>query len=84
MRAIDFPVRHPWLVIFFSILFCIVTWAGLSGIIERSDYKAFVDANYPGMLELEEVESLFGENNNVFITVAPANGDIFTLSLIHI
>ena len=78
MRAIDFPVRHPWLVIFFSILFCIVTWAGLSGIIERSDYKAFVDANYPGMLELEEVESLFGENNNVFITVAPANGDIFT------
>lgn len=74
----DFPLRYRWLVIFLSLIFCVLTWSGLGGIVERSDYKAFVDPDYPGMVQLDEVEQLFGENNNIFITVAPSNGDIFT------
>lgn len=70
-------LRHPWLVLFLTVLYVVVTCSGLDGLVRRSDYKSFLDPEYPGMVELDEVEAIFNENKNALLVVVPRNGQVF-------
>lgn len=71
-------LRYRWLVVLGSLLFIFVTVQGLGKIKIVSDYKSFIDPEFPPFIELEKMEEAFTENQNLMVAVVPANGDIFT------
>ena len=79
-------LRFRWLVIILSLVFVIIAAKGLERIVIVTDYKSFIDADYPPLLQLEEIEAIFSENNNLLIAVAPGDGVVFkpeTIALIQ-
>ncbi len=71
-------VNRPWLSMpgVLAILFLITF--GIQNIYFRGDYKIFFAPDNPQMQAFEELQSIFGKNDNITIVVAPKNGDIFT------
>jgi uncharacterized protein len=71
-------LKYRWGIIVLTVIYLVITFNGLSGLVKRSDYKAFLDPEYPGMLELDEIEAIFTENKNAFLVVVPEDREIFT------
>jgi uncharacterized protein len=77
-------LRYRWWIIIATFVYTLVTFNGLDGLVKRSDYKAFMDPEYPGMIELDEVESIFNENNNLFIVITPADSSVFSTASLSV
>ncbi|MFA5633217.1 MAG: MMPL family transporter, partial [Porticoccaceae bacterium] len=71
-------LARPWLIILLTLVYLAVTVSGLDGLVRRSDYKSLLDPEYPGMVELDEVEAIFNENKNALLVVVPRDGDLFS------
>ncbi|MAT49998.1 MAG: RND transporter [Porticoccaceae bacterium] len=74
---IDSVLRFRWLVVIAAVLLVAVAGKGLERIVVLSDYKSFIDPEYPGLVELEQIEDIFSENHNLLIAVAPKDGVVF-------
>ncbi|NND83504.1 MAG: MMPL family transporter [Gammaproteobacteria bacterium] len=74
----DRILSHPWRVLSISTLLLIVCFMGLGGLSTSNDYRSFLDDDYPGMVELAEIEELFYENKSGVLLVIPNDGTIFT------
>jgi predicted RND superfamily exporter protein len=77
-------LRLRWLLILLSLLCVVLAGFGMQRIVVLSDYKSFIDPQFPGMIELEEVEALFTENNRLLIAVAPDDGMVFKADTIQL
>ena len=71
-------LRLRWVVIVLTVVLVAIAAIGLQRIVVLSDYKSFIDPQYPGLVQLEQIEAIFTENHNLLIAVAPADGDVFT------
>ncbi|CZF83764.1 efflux RND transporter permease subunit [Grimontia marina] len=70
------------LVLAFILVFCL----GVKKLTFSADYKTFFDEDNPELIQLEELQNTYSKTDNVFVMIAPANGDVFTtetISLIH-
>lgn len=79
-----FLLRARWLILLLTLLVMIIAALGLPRIVVLSDYKAFVDPDWPALMELDKIESIFTENHNLLIAVAPDDGTIFTPQSLHL
>jgi len=70
--------KFRWLVIAASMLVFVFAVNGLERIVVISDYKSFLDPDYPGLVQLNEIEAIFTENNVMLIGIAPQDETIFT------
>ncbi len=77
-RFFDTILTYPKWVCFITLVVTLICVLGLGGLSSSNDYRAFLDDDYPGMLELAEVESRFAENKVGSVFVQPNEGSIFT------
>jgi predicted RND superfamily exporter protein len=70
-------LRLRWFIVALTLVFIVIAARGLERIVVLSDYKSFIDAEYPGLIELEQIEDIFSENHNLLIAVAPKDGNLF-------
>lgn len=79
-------IRGRWFVVFFFLGLLAIAMMGLPKIKVLADYKSFISPDYPGLIQLEEIEEIFSDNHNLLIAVAPKDGVIFkpdTIKLIQ-
>lgn len=77
MAFFDAMLRHPWRLLLLTLLVLVASFLGLKGLSSSNDYRSFLDDDYPGMLELAEVEDLFAENKAGLILISTEQGDLF-------
>ncbi|MAT51744.1 MAG: RND transporter [Porticoccaceae bacterium] len=83
---LNFCLRWRWPVVLLSLILVILAALGVPRIAVLSDYKAFVDPEYPALLRLDEIEAIFSENHNLLIAIAPKDEVVFkpkTLALVQ-
>lgn len=71
-------LRYRWWVVLTTLLFIALAVKGFENIKIVSDYKSFIDPEFPPFIQLEEMEAAFTENQNLMVAVVPENGDLFT------
>ncbi len=79
-------IRFRWLIIITSILLTVLMAAGMQNLAFNPDSRVFFSKQNPQLAALEELENTYIKNENIYIAVRPANGDVFnqtTLGLIR-
>ena len=77
-RAQLFIINHPWVCMFFSLAWVVVSGFGLQYVEINNDSRALFAQDNPGLQRLLSVEDQFSKDDNVIIIVRPDNGDVFT------
>lgn len=77
-------IRYRYLLIIISVLAIALASKGLERIVMVSDYKSFLDKDYPRLVELEKIESIFSANHNLLIAVAPKDGVVFKAETVQL
>lgn len=75
-------LNRPWQIGLLTVLVFVVCMAGLGGLQSSNDYRAYLDDDYPSIVELAEVESLFQENKSASLILIPKGGNVFTATTI--
>ncbi|MBF97008.1 MAG: RND transporter [Pelagibacterales bacterium] len=73
----DLVIKKPWMLILISIVFTLVCGLGLKGLSQNPDNRIFFSKGDPNLIALETLERTYTKNDNIFIMVAPHDGDIF-------
>ena len=71
-------IKKPWMLLLISIFFTVVCGLGLKGLSQNPDNRIFFSKNDPNLVALETLEKTYTKNDNIFIMVAPKNGNVFT------
>ena len=71
-------INKPWMLLIISILFTLILGVGLKGLSQNPDNRIFFSKGDPNLIALETLEKTYTKNDNIFILIAPKNGDIFT------
>ena len=71
-------IRKPWLMLLISVLFTVICGMRLKGLSQNPDNRIFFSKNDPNLVALEILEKTYTKNDNIFIMVAPKNGNVFT------
>ena len=71
-------VNRPWMMLLISVIFTVICGMGLKGLSQNPDNRIFFSKNDPNLVALETLEKTYTKNDNIFIMVAPKNGNIFT------
>ena len=83
-QYLNFVLRFKWLLIALSAALLIATAPGVKRINVQSDYKAFLSTDYPPLLQLDEINTIFTDNQNLLVVVAPDSGKVFTPETIRL
>ena len=70
-------IKKPWLMLLISVLFTVICGMGLKGLSQNPDNRIFFSKNDPNLVALETLEKTYTKNDNIFIMVAPKNGNVF-------
>jgi len=71
-------LQYRWPIIIFSLVFVALTATGGKNIYFTTNYRVFFSEDNPQLLEFEELENTYVQNDNVFFVLEPANGKVFT------
>ncbi len=80
----NFVVKKPWILLFISFIFTLVCGLGLKGLSQNPDNRIFFSKGDPNLIALETLEKTYTKNDNIFILVAPKDGDVFNPSSLKI
>ncbi len=79
-------IRHRWWVLTSSLVFVVLTAAGLSRITLTADYRVFFSEEDPRFQAFEAFESTYTKMDTILFVVKPAGGDVFdseTLAIVY-
>ncbi len=71
-------LQYRWPIIILSLIFVALTATGGKNIYFTTNYRVFFSEDNPQLLEFEELENTYVQNDNVFFVLEPANGKVFT------
>jgi len=71
-------VKYRWLIIITTILIVGFITSGVRFITFTNDMRVFFGKENPQLKALEALENTFNKNENVFFTIAPKDGNVFT------
>lgn len=77
-RIMSFPVDFPRLALFFSLLVAAVLGAGATKLQLATDMEVFFSAGDPQLVAYDEVRNTYTRDDNLFLVLAPAKGEVFT------
>jgi predicted RND superfamily exporter protein len=77
-------LSHPLSVLLITFSICIACALGLSGLSTSNDYRAFLDDEYPPIVELAEVEETFQENKMASLMIMPKGGSVFSKETLEV
>jgi predicted RND superfamily exporter protein len=70
-------IEHRVIVILISLILVGVAASGLRHLGFDNDYRAFFGPDNPELIEFNKVEASYTKSDNVFIVIAPKEGDIY-------
>ncbi|XOF34008.1 MAG: efflux RND transporter permease subunit [Candidatus Electrothrix sp. YB6] len=73
-----FTVRYRWLVILFALLVAGASGIGIRSLTFSSNSRIFFSEDNPQLLAFTHLEQTYTKSENVFFTVAPKSGNVFT------
>jgi len=73
----EWVIKHRFIVILFSLIIVVTAASGLRYLGFNNDYRAFFGPDNPELIAFNEVENTYTKSDNVFIVIAPKNGNIF-------
>ncbi|MEQ8799042.1 MAG: MMPL family transporter [Salinisphaeraceae bacterium] len=71
-------VGHPWRVMVLAVAATLAAATGLPGLGFTAAYDAYFSPDNPEWRNFQAIEDKFDRRNNVFLALAPADGDVFT------
>jgi len=71
-------IRNRWWLIAATLLVSLTSASGMRYLTFDNDLRAFFSKENPQLQALEELENTYNKIDNVYFTVAPKDGDIFT------
>ncbi|MFC1843924.1 RND family transporter [Thermodesulfobacteriota bacterium] len=71
-------IRHRWWLIAATLLVSLASASGMRYLIFDNDLRAFFSEENPQLQALEELENTYNKIDNVYFTVAPKDGNIFS------
>ena len=75
---------RPWTVVITVLTVLLLSAAGLNGLSKTNSYRAFLDDDYPTIVELDTVEAMFVDNKTAYVLVIPSDKAIFTAQTIAV
>lgn len=83
----DFMIKYRWLVVILISLICFFIGQGQNKIGVNTDYKYFFGETTPQITAMEELESTYSKNDNVYFAITPTDAkDVFNpevLAAVH-
>ena len=71
-------IRWRWLVLLATVLLVAVAASGGRFLWFDTDYRVFFSRDNPQLKSFEELQNVYGKNDNVLFVLAPAGGEVFT------
>ena len=71
-------IRWRWLVLLATVLLVAVAASGGRFLWFDTDYRVFFSQDNPQLKSFEELQNVYGKNDNVLFVLAPAGGEVFT------
>lgn len=77
-RYAGFIVRHPFWVVFITILIVAAAASGARFLSFTTDYRVFFSSENPQLAAFERLQNTYTKNDNVVFVLAPKDGKVFT------
>ena len=77
-KLTGYLVRHPWLVIFMTLIIVAVSGYGAKNISLNADYRAFFSHDNPHLQAFENLQDQYNKVDNILIAIVPDDGQVFT------
>jgi len=74
----DFVIKRRWWIIVATVLIVMTTASGTRFLTFNNDTRVFFSEKNPQLQALEALEDTYNRIDNVFIAIAPKNGNVFT------
>jgi uncharacterized protein len=71
-------VRFRWLIVVITILYVAIPASGLRHLYIDSEFRNFIGESLPSVIDMKYIESIFNRQDNVFLAIAPNDGDVFS------
>ncbi len=78
IRYAQWITRHPWLVMFGTILLVMAASSGMKHLTIKTDYRIFFSEDNPQLLAFEALGTMYTKNDNVMFILAPKDGNVFS------
>ena len=75
-------IRWRWLILLATVLLVAAAASGGRFVWFNTDYRAFFSEENPQLNSFDELQNVYGKNDNVLFVLAPAGGDVFTASVL--
>lgn len=77
-RIAELVLRYRWLVLLGTFAFVFLAASGARFLGMSTNYRVFFSKENPQLTAFEELENRYTKNDNIFIAVAPKDGNVFT------
>ena len=71
-------VRHPWSVLFITLIFVGISGYGAKNITLNADYRAYFSHDNPHLTAFEDLQDQYNKVDNILIAIVPEDGQVFT------
>ena len=75
-------IRWRWPIMLATVLLVAVAASGGRFVWFNTDYRAFFSEANPQLQSFDELQNVYGKNDNVLFVLAPAGGDVFTAQVL--
>ena len=83
-RYTSWLIKFRWLAILVTILTIGIVSSGGRFLSFSNDYEVFFGDSNPQLAAFKNLQDVYTKNDNVLIMLTPEDGEVFSLSLIHI
>ena len=71
-------IRWRWLILLVTVLLVAAAASGARFLWFDTDYRVFFSKENPQLKAFDELQNVYGKNDNVLFVLAPADGEVFT------
>ena len=75
-------IRWRWLIMLVTVLLVAAAASGGRFVWFNTDYRAFFSDENPQLKSFDELQNVYGKNDNVLFVLAPTGGDVFTAQVL--
>jgi predicted RND superfamily exporter protein len=75
-------IRWRWLIMLVTVLLVAAAASGGRFLWFNTDYRVFFSDENPQLNSFDELQNVYGKNDNVLFVLAPTGGDVFTASVL--
>ena len=76
--------ERPVTMLFIGLVFTVICGLGLGGLSQNPDNRIFFSEDDPNLVALEKLENTYTKNDNLFMLIAPKNGNVFDPNVLEV